>query len=159
MKRHVSSNPIRSMVTRSKSKDGLSGELSIELPIERHVSSKARQVPSKPIHSMVTRPESATNPSLLLATLYTELSETMNINEALSRPQWVTAMKEELEALNRNKTWSPVPRTTDMNIVGSRWVLKTKIKSDGSLDRLKARLVAKGYNKKEGLILMRLVAQ
>lgn len=73
------------------------------------MSSKVRHVPSKPIHSMVTRPESATNPSLLLATLTKELSEPMNINEALSRPQWVTAMKKELEAPDRNKTWSLVP--------------------------------------------------
>ena len=58
-------------------------------------------------------------------------------------------MKEELEALDRNNTWSLVPRTTDMNIVGSRWVFKTKIKSDGSVDRLKAHLAAKRYNQKE----------
>ena len=38
-----------------------------------------------------------------------------------------------------------------MNIVGSRWVFKTKLKSDGSIERFKARLVAKGYNQLEGL--------
>lgn len=31
-----------------------------------------------------------------------------------------------------------------MNIVGCRWVFKTKLHSDGALERLKARLVAKG---------------
>ncbi|XP_059306269.1 uncharacterized mitochondrial protein AtMg00810-like [Lycium ferocissimum] len=31
-----------------------------------------------------------------------------------------------------------------MNVVGSRWVCKTKLKSDGSIDRYKARLVDKG---------------
>lgn len=38
-----------------------------------------------------------------------------------------------------------------MNIVGSGWVFKIKIKSDGSVDRLKTCLVAKGYNQKEGV--------
>lgn len=47
-----------------------------------------------------------------------------------------------------------VPRHDGMNIVGSRWVFKTKLKSDGSIERFKARLVAKGYNNQlEGIDL------
>jgi hypothetical protein len=38
-----------------------------------------------------------------------------------------------------------------MNVTGSRWVFKTKLKSDGSIERFKARLVAKGYNQQEGI--------
>jgi hypothetical protein len=38
-----------------------------------------------------------------------------------------------------------------MNVIGCRWIFKTKLHSDGSLDRLKARLVAKGYNQREGV--------
>jgi hypothetical protein len=60
-------------------------------------------------------------------------------------------MEEELEALHRNQTWELVPRTPVMHVIGSKWVLKTKLKPDGSLDRLKARLVAKGYHQVDGL--------
>ncbi|OMO78632.1 Integrase, catalytic core [Corchorus capsularis] len=38
-----------------------------------------------------------------------------------------------------------------MNIVGCKWVFKTKTKADGSLERLKARLVAKGFNQVPGV--------
>ena len=38
-----------------------------------------------------------------------------------------------------------------MNVVGSKWVFKTKLKADGSVERFKARLVAKGYNKLVGI--------
>jgi hypothetical protein len=38
-----------------------------------------------------------------------------------------------------------------MNVVGSRWVFKTKLKSDGSIDRFKARLVAQGYSQSFGI--------
>ncbi|KAJ0018310.1 hypothetical protein Pint_11813 [Pistacia integerrima] len=38
-----------------------------------------------------------------------------------------------------------------MNIVGSRWIFKTKLKSDGSLERRKARLVVKGYHQQPGI--------
>ena len=39
-----------------------------------------------------------------------------------------------------------VPRTIDMHIIGFKWVFKTKIKSNETLDCLKARVVAIGYN-------------
>lgn len=32
-----------------------------------------------------------------------------------------------------------------MNVVGCKWDSKTKLKSNGSLDKYKTRLVAKGY--------------
>ena len=38
-----------------------------------------------------------------------------------------------------------VPRPVNTNIVGSKWVFRTKYFSDGSVECLKARLVAKGY--------------
>lgn len=56
-----------------------------------------------------------------------------------------------MQALHQNGTWKLVPRNLYMNVVGSRWVFKTKLKADGWIDRFKARLVAKGYNQIEGL--------
>lgn len=38
-----------------------------------------------------------------------------------------------------------------MNVVGCKWVYRTKLRVDGSLERLKARLVAKGFNQVEGV--------
>lgn len=60
-------------------------------------------------------------------------------------------MQEEIAALVQNNIWDLVPQEEHMNVVGSKWVFKTKLKIDGSLDRLKARLVAKGYSQVEGL--------
>lgn len=60
-------------------------------------------------------------------------------------------MLEELDALQKNKTWILVPRESHMNIVGSKWVFKTKLNATGTLDRLKARLVAKGYHQINGI--------
>ncbi|KAK9211490.1 hypothetical protein WN943_000867 [Citrus x changshan-huyou] len=64
---------------------------------------------------------------------------------------WLHAMKEEIVALHQNKTWILIPRSNDMNVIGCKWVYKTKLKVDGTLERLKARLVAKGFNQIPGI--------
>jgi hypothetical protein len=43
------------------------------------------------------------------------------------------------------------PRTSNMHVIGSKWVFKPKLKPDGSLDRLKARVLEKGYHQVGGL--------
>ncbi|GKV49598.1 hypothetical protein SLEP1_g56338 [Rubroshorea leprosula] len=77
--------------------------------------------------------------------------EPKTLKTALSHPGWCHAMKEELIALSKNQTWTLVSRHSSMNVIGSKWVYKTKLKADGSLERLKARLVAKGFNQQAGI--------
>jgi hypothetical protein len=60
-------------------------------------------------------------------------------------------MEEELAALHQNKIWSLVPCNPLMNVISSKWVFKTKLKHDGSLDRLKAQVVAKGFHQIDGV--------
>ncbi|XP_041001357.1 uncharacterized mitochondrial protein AtMg00820-like [Juglans microcarpa x Juglans regia] len=57
----------------------------------------------------------------------------------------------EFQALLQNQTWVLVPSSSDFNVLGSEWVLKTKRKSDGTLERRKARLVAKGFHQQPEL--------
>jgi len=78
-------------------------------------------------------------------------TEPRSLKSALRHPDWVAAMKEELQALHVNHTWTLVPHHPSMNVIGSKWVYRTKLKANGSLERLKARLVAKGFNQLEGV--------
>ena len=60
-------------------------------------------------------------------------------------------MYEELNQFARNDVWFLVPKTYEMNIIGSKWVFINKLDEVGVMTRNKARLVAKGYNQEEGI--------
>ena len=65
--------------------------------------------------------------------------------------QWQMAVDTELEALRENRTWIAVPRPTGVKPLHSKWVFKTKINADGSIERYKARLVACGNEQEKGV--------
>ena len=77
--------------------------------------------------------------------------EPNSVAEALKHTGWSQAMENELAALERNRTWTLVPKKSGMNIIGNKWVFKVKKNSDGSVERLKARLVAKGFIQRLGI--------
>ena len=57
----------------------------------------------------------------------------------------------EFNAIMNTNTWKLVPKTSDMKIIGCKWIYKIKKKTDGSLDKYKARLMAKSYNQRKGV--------
>ncbi|RVW71349.1 Retrovirus-related Pol polyprotein from transposon RE1 [Vitis vinifera] len=73
------------------------------------------------------------------------------MTQALKYPKWHLAMSEEYDALVRNGTWELVPSYSIHNIVGCKWIFRTKRHSDGFVDRHKARLVAKGFHQLLGI--------
>lgn len=91
------------------------------------------------------------NPRYALLSQKHVIAEPRTVREALQNEGWLKAMKEELAALEKNHTWTLVPQENNMNVIGVKWVFKTKYKADNSLDKLKARLVAKGFNQEEGI--------
>lgn len=59
------------------------------------------------------------NPRYALATDVTDIFEPSTIKQALSH-SGLKAMEGELAALEENNTWDLVPRTPDMNIIGTK---------------------------------------
>lgn len=65
--------------------------------------------------------------------------------------KWVNAMNEEIKSMNDNKVWELVELPEGQKRVGCKWIFKTKLDSQGNIERHKARLVAKGFNQREGI--------
>nr|GEY26052.1 putative reverse transcriptase, RNA-dependent DNA polymerase, Gag-polypeptide of LTR copia-type [Tanacetum cinerariifolium] len=56
---------------------------------------------------------------------------------AVKDSRWVDAMNQEMEALNRNKTWEVVKLPNNRRDIRSKWVFKVKYKASGDVERLK----------------------
>ena len=60
-------------------------------------------------------------------------------------------MLEEMISIEKNGTWEMVDLPENKNVIGLKWIFKTKFAADGSLQKHKARLVAKGYAQQYGI--------
>ena len=83
------------------------------------------------------------------------LTEPSTYKMAMKIPVWVTAMQDEIHALNSQGTLSLVPLPSHKNLVGCKWILKIKKNVDGSIARYKAKLVAQEFSYENGTALQR----
>ena len=88
------------------------------------------------------------NGELVHLTLMGE-AEPVTFQEASKKDVWLEAMREELKAIERNKTWKLASLPNGKTAIKVKWVFKNKLKPDRSIAKHKARLVAKGFMQKE----------
>ncbi|KAL9444243.1 hypothetical protein AB3S75_017429 [Citrus x aurantiifolia] len=71
--------------------------------------------------------------------------EPAGYDEAAKDPKWLEAMEDEIKMIHKNQTWELVDRPLHKKTIGVKWVYRTKLHADGSVNKFKARLVVKGY--------------
>ena len=69
------------------------------------------------------------------------MQEPKIVKDALEDVDWSKAIEEEIEQIDKNKTWSLVPRPEDKNVIGTKWVYRNKLDENGEVTRNKERLV------------------
>ena len=69
--------------------------------------------------------------------------------EALTDPDWVVAIQEELNQFEHQKVWKLVPRPKNKKVIDTQWVFRNKLDEEGIVMRNKTILVAKGYSQAE----------
>ena len=72
-------------------------------------------------------------------------SDLVYFEEAMKEEKWCNAMDEEMDAIERNETWELTTLPPKKQVIGVKWVYKTKCNAEGKIDRHKACLVVKGY--------------
>lgn len=60
-------------------------------------------------------------------------------------------MMDEIKAVEKNDTWELVNLREGKNVIGLKWMYRTKYYPDGSIQKHKARLVVKGYEQQQGV--------
>lgn len=94
---------------------------------------------------------------LLLAKIECELlllsinDEPATYREAKKHVRWTRACKDEIDSINKNKTWTLVDKPQGVKVIGLKWIFKIKRNADGTINKFKARLVAKGYVQEHGI--------
>jgi len=71
--------------------------------------------------------------------------EPVKLVEAKKDPKWIDAMKEELGMIEKNQTWKLVDKPSHKRPIGVKWVYRTKLNADSTVNKHKTRLVVKGY--------------
>ena len=76
------------------------------------------------------------------------LKETLTSLDAIF---WKEAANDKMESLISNRNQKLVDLPPGYKAIGCKWVLRKKLKLNGSIDKFKARLVAKGFKQKADL--------
>ncbi|KAJ9557809.1 hypothetical protein OSB04_012423 [Centaurea solstitialis] len=108
------------------------------------------QIIGSPSRNVQTRSSKKSDNLGLFACFLSEF-EPSEINQALSDPDWVRAMQDELAEFERNKVWRLVKRPWGKSIIGLKWIFRNKKDENNLVIRNKARLVAKGFRQQEGI--------
>jgi hypothetical protein len=78
-------------------------------------------------------------------------TEPQTFAQPVDHQVWREAMVEEYDSIVRNDVWDVVPRPVGKSVVTSRWLYKTKIVADGSIEKHKGRFVARGFSHIRGV--------
>ena len=76
----------------------------------------------------------------------TSLTYVKAVGDSVWEEMWKNAIKAELTALAANGTWEEVILLKNANIITSKWVFKSKLHINDTLNKLKARVVARDFS-------------
>ena len=127
---------------------------------ERRYPSRVRELTGRAMERMVTTdtythnysetPEEGRN-NVVMSMLGDDPKTQKQAYASEARDEWVNAEIEEVSSLLFHKVGTLVERAPDMNVMGSRFIYKSKRRATGEIYRRKVRFVCKGFQQQEGI--------
>lgn len=71
--------------------------------------------------------------------------------DAIKDDNWIATMNDEIQSIENNKTWDIVELPKGKDLIGVKWIYKTKYNANVKVEKYKARLVAKGFTQQPGI--------
>ncbi|GJS88300.1 putative RNA-directed DNA polymerase [Tanacetum coccineum] len=139
--------------TRSKSRPARLDGFEVNLPPSLDHTQSSLHQGSSTVHPLAhfISYDNFTNTHKAFLTAITTNNEPKHFKQAVKDVRWIEAMKQEIQALEENKTWTLEELPKGKRAIDSKWVYKIKYKPNGDVERYKARLVAKGCTQMEGV--------
>jgi histone deacetylase 1/2 len=78
----------------------------------------------------------------------TTYNQTLN---SLTSTEWKLVIEKEFNSLMKNNTWTFMPLLSNYNLVGCKWVFKTKYGNINAIFNQKVHLVIKDFSQQEGV--------
>ena len=85
-----------------------------------------------------------------LFALFFHVDDPIHFEDAVKEEKWIEAMNKEIGAIENNDTWELVEIPQGKEVIGVKWVYKTKRNIEAKIERQKERLVVKGYKQHQG---------
>ncbi|WRX22864.1 Reverse transcriptase [Theobroma cacao] len=79
------------------------------------------------------------------------IAEPQSYSEVAADEHWKQAMEAEMMMIRKNNTWSLVDKPKNQKIIRVKWIFRTKLNFDCSINKFKARLVVKGFSQVYGV--------
>lgn len=79
------------------------------------------------------------------------VEEPASYREATNSKEWKKAMANEVESIEKNKTWVLTDLPEGHKAIDFKWVYKLKRDTERKIQKYKARLVVKGYVQRYGI--------
>nr|GEU57310.1 retrovirus-related Pol polyprotein from transposon TNT 1-94 [Tanacetum cinerariifolium] len=105
----------------------------------------------KPSANQLTTPTLSSQFFFCFLSTLVNQQDPKGFEEAVKDPGWCDVMNAELRALEENETWELADLPPNKKAIGNHWIYKTKLKSDGSVERKKSKLVVQGNRQMKGV--------
>lgn len=156
-----SSHQISQIDQRMPTMSTAQGQVSKQKTVASRIKSVVNRISPPKVRPVIPRNVKSTYKRTMLAVtdcdqdeLITAYDEPKTFQQAVNSDdadKWFEAINNELNAHQKNGTWTIVPKPAGVNEISSKWIFKVKYGTDGKIDRFKARLVARGFSQVAGV--------